>query len=141
MPRFGQKSASRLQTCHPDLIRLFEKVVYKFDCSILDGHRNKERQDKAFELKRSKVQYPYSKHNKYPSTAIDVAPYPIDWGENGGSAQRRKAIARFYYFAGYVKGIAEDLQIEIRWGGDWDGDREFTDQSFDDLPHFELVQH
>ena len=33
--------------------------------------------------------------------------------------------------------VAAGLDIEIRWGGDWDGDNEFTDQSFDDLVHFE----
>jgi hypothetical protein len=34
-------------------------------------------------------------------------------------------IARFYFFAGYVKG-----------GGDVD----FNDQNFHDLPHFELAE-
>jgi len=28
---------------------------------------------------------------------------------------------------------------KLRWGGDWDSDKVFDDQNFDDLPHFELV--
>ena len=62
--------------------------------------------------------------------AVDVCPYPIDWNNK----------ERFYHFAGYVKGIADSMGIKIRWGGDWDGDTVFDDQSFHDLPHFELLE-
>ena len=41
-------------------------------------------------------------------------------------------------FAGYVQGVAEQLGIKIRWGGDWDSDFDFKDQTFNDLVHFEL---
>jgi len=140
MPSFGKKSLKRLETCHPDIQKIMNIIITHYDCSVLCGYRDKLTQTLAFEQKRSKVEWPYSKHNKYPSIAIDVVPYPIDWGEKGTSAQRRKAIARFYHFAGYVQMAADILQIKIRWGGDWDGDYNFSDQSFDDLPHFELVQ-
>ncbi len=33
---------------------------------------------------------------------------------------------------------AKDLKIEIRWGGDWDRDGDTTDQTFNDLVHWEL---
>ncbi len=36
---------------------------------------------------------------------------------------------------------AHDLGIELRWGGDWDRDAEFDDQTFNDLPHFELYDY
>ena len=42
------------------------------------------------------------------------------------------------YFAGVVKGIASQMGIGIRWGGDWDMDTEVKDNRFDDLVHFEL---
>jgi hypothetical protein len=44
-----------------------------------------------------------------------------------------------YNFIGYVQGIADELGIKIRSGADWDMDNNFHDQSFMDLPHFELV--
>jgi peptidoglycan L-alanyl-D-glutamate endopeptidase CwlK len=50
-----------------------------------------------------------------------------------------------HYFAGYVKATAEQLKKDqlichdIRWGGDWDSDTEVNDQTFIDLPHFELI--
>ena len=31
------------------------------------------------------------------------------------------------------------MGIKLRWGGDWDGDWQTRDNTFDDLPHFELA--
>jgi peptidoglycan L-alanyl-D-glutamate endopeptidase CwlK len=48
-------------------------------------------------------------------------------------------------FAGYVVGIADRLYEQglmtkkVRWGGDWDKDWEASDNTFDDFPHFELL--
>jgi hypothetical protein len=136
--KFGKTSLSRIETCKPDLENLFKRVVSTYDCSILCGTRTRQEQDLAYNTKRSKVKWPNSKHNSNPSSAVDVAPYPIDWGEKGTAEQRRKAIARFYHFAGYVKAMADVMNIKIRWGGDWDGDNNFADQRFDDLVHWEL---
>jgi len=118
---------------------LLNYVVRKYDCSVLCGTRTRAEQDLAFNSGNSTVKWPKSKHNSNPSRAADVAPYPIDWGEAGTKEQRRKAIARFYHFAGYVLAMAEVLNIKVRWGGDWDNDRNFADQKFDDLVHWELV--
>jgi hypothetical protein len=129
MPKFGNSSATRLATCHPDLQKLFNEVIKNYDCTILQGHRSKEEQDEFFRTGRSKVQYPNSKHNSSPSMAVDVVPYPIDWNDWN----------RFYHFAGYVKGVADSLGIRIRSGIDWDGDNDFNDNTFNDAPHFELL--
>ena len=129
MPKFSDKSLGILRGCHSDLIRLFQEVIKNYDCTVLCGQRTKEEQDEAFRTGKSKLEYPNSKHNKSPSMAVDVVPYPIDW----------KDTKRFYHFMGYVKGIADQLDIKIRCGGDWDGDNDFKDQSFHDLPHFELL--
>ena len=139
MPRFGNTSQERLDTCHEDIQSLFNYVVRNYDCTILEGHRSKEDQQEKFNSGKSKVKWPMSKHNKLPSRGVDVAPYPIDWGESGSQEERRKALARFYYFAGYVLAVSEMLGIRVRWGGDWDGDKIFSDQSFDDLVHWELL--
>ena len=45
----------------------------------------------------------------------------------------------FYYFGGIVRGIALEMGIRIRWGGDWDGDHTLNDQNFNDLLHFEVI--
>jgi peptidoglycan L-alanyl-D-glutamate endopeptidase CwlK len=126
--KFGKTSKKRLQTCDEKLQLLFNEVVKAFDCSILVGHRGEEDQNKAYREGNSQVKWPKGKHNKKPSSAVDVAPYPIDWEDR----------ERFSYFAGFVKGVAWRLNTPIRWGGDWDGDTELSDNNFDDLVHFEL---
>ena len=128
MPKFGTRSKKNLYTAHPDLIKVFKEVVKNFDCTVIEGHRIKERQNKLFDEGKSKLKYPKGKHNASPSNAVDVAPYPIDWNDR----------ERFTYFAGYVLGVAYRMGVNIRWGGDWDMDTQVKDNNFDDLPHFEL---
>ena len=131
MPSFGKKSQERLNTCDPRLVELFETVVEDFDCTVIEGYREKEAQNRAFDEGKSKLRFPKGNHNKYPSLAVDVAPYPIDWEDRD----------RFHYFAGFVKGIASQLGLDIRWGGDWDSDTQTRDNNFDDLPHFEVREN
>ena len=136
MPRFSASSQEALDTCHPALRRLCERVIQDYDFTVLEGHRGKERQNKLVEKGRSQVRWPNSKHNREPSMAVDVAPYPVNWD----------ARSRFYELAGHMQQAFADLQREgkiasrwsLRWGGDWDGDDRHDDQRFDDLPHFEL---
>ena len=135
MPKFSQKSKDNLATCCITLQNLFNEVIQRVDCSVNCGHRGEEAQTKAYNEKRSKVKFPYGKHNSIPSLAVDVYPYPYDWG-NPDSIENWK---KFYYFGGIVRGIAWELGIKVRWGGDWDSDNDLTDQSFNDLPHWEVI--
>lgn len=128
MAKFGKLSWDRLQTVHPDLQLLFQEVVKTYDCAILTGHRDKTAQEEAFHTGKSEKNWPDSLHNKWLSQAVDVAPWPIDWNDT----------KRFYHFAGFVQATAQMMGIKIRWGGDWDSDRDFKDQTFNDLVHFEL---
>lgn len=136
MPRYSDRSKSRLYSCHQDLRLIFETVIVLFDNTILRGHRSKEDQDHAYDSGNSQVKWPNSMHNSYPSMAVDAVPYPIDWHDR----------ERMTLFAGYVIGIAEQLYIQgkishkVRWGGDWDKDTFVDDNDFDDLVHFELIQ-
>jgi peptidoglycan L-alanyl-D-glutamate endopeptidase CwlK len=136
MPNFSTTSADRLFTCDVQLRKIFNKVVQHYDCSILEGHRGQINQDQYFKDGVSKVKWPDGKHNKRPSEAVDAAPYPIpkNWG-----ADHWKDMVKFYEFAAIVRYEAKRLGIKIRWGGDWDSDGDYRDQTFDDLVHFELV--
>ena len=130
MPSFSQTSRERLDTCDPRLRRIFDEVVRNFDCSILEGHRERDRQNLMVKEGKSQVRWPQSKHNSVPSKAVDAAPYPIVWADR----------ERFSLFAGYVLGIAASHGVKLRWGGDWSMDWQVSDNNFDDLPHFELVE-
>ena len=79
MPRFGKSSKKRLLTCDKRLQDVFNEVIKYVDCSVLEGHRGEERQNKLKEEGKSKVSYPKGRHNASPSRAVDVVPYPVDW--------------------------------------------------------------
>lgn len=131
MPSFSLRSEERLMTCHPDIIRLMTEVVKVYDISIICGHRNAQDQNAAYYAKppNSKVKWPDSNHNVYPSNAVDVVPYPDLWDSN----------RQFYFMAGYIQSVADRLGILIRWGGNWDDDDDLDDNDFMDLAHFELI--
>jgi hypothetical protein len=130
MPSFGRDSKRILATCHPKIQIILHEVIKHFDCTVIWGHRGKAAQNEAFRTGASKKPWPTSLHNAEPAMAVDVCPYPIDWSD----------VDRFRYFAGFVVGIGAMLDIQIRWGGDWDRDTEVRDnRAFNDLAHFELV--
>lgn len=134
MPIFSKKSLDRKNTCHPELIALFDEVIKYRDCTVLDGHRGKDAQNKAYREGKSKLRWPNGKHNKNPSDAIDVAPYPIDWND----------IERFKNFAKIVFEIYQKLKAEgkitrkLRWGGDFNMNGK-QDDKFLDFVHWELI--
>jgi len=138
--KFGARSLERLNTCHPTLQYVIrEAMIYDLmDFTVLVGHRDQAAQEEAFFKGASKLRWPDSKHNSFPSLAIDIAPWPIRWGEVGGPT-RIKDIGRFYKLAGIVLATSRQLEIPIRWGGDWNMNGDVYDQDFDDLAHFELT--
>ena len=133
MPKFSKSSKRKLETCDIRLQEIFNEVVKTWDCTIVCGYRGEHDQNQAYHDDRSKLKFPQSKHNSLPSIAVDVVPYysnvGIDWNDLGG----------FYMFAGYVMRVAEQMGYKIRYGGDWNGNKRTADQTFNDLPHFELL--
>jgi len=53
----------------------------------------------------------------------------VDWDD----------LNRFYFFGGFVLGIAKSMNIPLRYGGDWNGNMDIKDENFLDLGHFELI--
>ena len=156
---YGATSLQRLATAHEQLQTLMKRVGENFPNTILEGERTVEQQEKNVAKGVSKTMN--SKHVRSPAEAVDAAPDPLAWPQTGKLKARIssvagqltgeqetevmalvgeyvKDVARWYYFGGFVLGTAEEMEIDIRWGGDWDGDRDLDDQSFDDLPHFEV---
>ena len=127
--KFSQRSKNKLSTCEQPIIELCNEMIQIVDFTVLCGHRDKEKQDEAFRLNHSTKRWPYSKHNKLPSIAVDLAPYPIKWNE----------LDRFAYFAGWVMAKAKEMGIKLRWGGDWDNDFNIAEHRLIDMPHFEII--
>lgn len=133
MYRFGKSSAARLGTCHMDLIDIFCEAIESspIDFGISSGMRTSEEQNALFNDGLSKCDG-YVKKSKHQSgLAVDIFAY-VD-----GKASYD--VRHLCMLAGHIIGTANRLGFELRWGGDWDSDRNLDDQSFIDMPHFELV--
>ena len=124
MPRFGKRSKERLKGVDVKLVNVLNELVKIMDVTIIEGLRTKERQEELVKQGASKTKF--SKHIE--GKAVDVAPYPIDWEDRD----------RFHYMGGMIRGIGQQLNIPVRWGGDWDSDGEKKDNRFDDLVHVEI---
>ena len=74
MAKFGKSSKKRLKTCDKQLLNVFNEVIKYVDCSVLEGHRSEERQNKLLKEGKTKVAYPKGRHNSFPSIAVDVVP-------------------------------------------------------------------
>ena len=132
MPRFGKRSRERLRGVDAKLVNVLNEVVKYFDITIIEGLRSQKRQDELVAEGKSKTKF--GKH--VLGKAVDLAPYPIDW----------KARDDFHLLGGFILGVASQMGVNVRWGGDWSssslykGKRTTKDNSFDDLVHFELKE-
>ena len=124
MPKFGKRSRERMRGVDSRLINVMNELIKLMDVTIIEGLRTKERQEELVAKGASKTKF--SKHIE--GKALDVAPYPIDWENRDG----------LYYMGGMIRGIAQQLGYDIRYGGDWDSDGQTKDNNFDDLVHIEI---
>jgi len=125
-------SKRKLSTCNLDLQRVVNKVAEKERVQVIEGRRSPERQRELLKTGKSKTLD--SKHvTDGLSSAVDIIGLnkdgEIDWNDTKAH----------YAFGERVLKVAESMGVKLRWGGDWDGDGDYTDQTFNDLVHFELL--
>tara|TARA_R110002153_G_scaffold19517_1_gene67252 strand:- start:9 stop:383 length:375 start_codon:yes stop_codon:yes gene_type:complete len=115
--KLGTRSLQNLSGVHPDLVAVVKKAIEisEQDFTVLEGIRNINRQREL--VKTGKSTTMNSRH--LTGHAVDLAPWPISWEWEG-----------FYPIADAMKQAAEELEVDLKWGGDW--------KSFPDGPHFEL---
>ena len=136
MHELSKSSIRHYETCHHQLQRLVTFVRAKRAIAVIRGYRSTDDQARAFRTGASNAKPGESKHNAYPSLAVDIAPVealPLWAIRKDLSKEEWKA------FGAEVMEIAKEHKINIRWGGDWDGDGDFTDQKLFDAVHFELL--
>lgn len=151
MPVFGNTSHGRLVTCHRDIQTVMIEAIKYFDFMVIEGHRPIETQHKYFTKGRelhpgadpkefaswviadkSKVithldgYTKKGRHNYDPSKAIDIAPYPVEWGNE----------VAFNALSALILSISNDfmeakrITHPLKWGGHW--------KTFKDLPHYQI---
>lgn len=131
MSNWSDNSLQVRASLDPRLKVMVDELLTYMDVSLICGHRTPQQQAAYFAAGTSKVEWPNSKHNMYPSLAVDMQPYPYPDNEN----DLRAALG---YMAGLCWMIAEREGFSIRWGGDWNRNGSVTDNGFDDLFHLEI---
>ncbi len=143
MNAWSEKSSSKLKDAHRDLIVFANEVLKVHDCTVVWTHRNETTQNSLYDDGKSTLKYPKSKHNKFPSDAIDLVPYVPELG--GPTWDDEYSL----YFCGLALGIADRLfrsgamQYKIRSGLNWSTNRQknFKTNKFRDTLHFELYRN
>jgi len=148
MYKFGNRSEEKLNTAHPDLIKIMNLAITRsrVDFGISEGQRPIERQKELFDQGKSKIDgiNKKGKHNYNPSLAVDIYAFHKDLATRKRIAYDRETLC---YIAGIIVSCSYELYFKgetknlVRWGGNWDKDGVILkDQSFDDLPHFEIYK-
>ncbi len=119
--KYSKRSIERIEQCDERLQLIAYELIHRMDVTVLCGHRNKADQNAAFAAGKSRLRWPNGKHNRFPSHAIDIAPFPIDW----------KNLGRFREMCKHVETISKELGLKIRLGRDFKG--------LVDMPHIELA--
>lgn len=125
---FSEKSLKKLYKCHPVLVELMLYAIRTSDqdFSIIWGFRSDKDQKIAYENGASFKKAGESKHNRKPSEAVDITPFPIprtrvEWED----------VDKFKVLGNHIQTCAEFLDISIVWGGDW---------PMGDYGHYELKE-
>jgi peptidoglycan L-alanyl-D-glutamate endopeptidase CwlK len=130
----NKRSQENLKEVAPSLVKLWTRVNTFVPITVVEGKRSKARQEELVKSGASKKTD--SKHCVEPlAEATDVVPSDFNWSK----PNEWKELRKLYYLAGIVKALSLEMGIKIRWGGDWDSDSDFTDQTFNDLVHYELI--
>lgn len=113
----SKTSLNKLQGVHPDLVKVVERAIKitTQDFSVGEGLRSIVRQKELVAKGASTTM----KSRHITGHAVDLFPYPVSWDWK-----------YFYPIAEAMKQAAKELNVDLKWGGDW--------KSFKDGPHFEL---
>lgn len=142
--KWNARSLEQKATLHTDLRVVIEDALRISDVpfQLVQGARTIDQQREYFKAGKSKINpdayadkdalYAAAKHVVGPGApfarAVDIViegPKPYD-------------MSHLCYVAGVVLTCARIRGIKVRWGGNFDRDKEILEQSFIDGPHFEL---
>jgi peptidoglycan L-alanyl-D-glutamate endopeptidase CwlK len=152
----GEKSISKLEGVHADLMRVVKRAIELTtqDFMVLEGVRPEQRQRELYGQGRSAAELIKAgvdpslakpsanvvtwtlKSNHFKQAdgfghAVDLVPYPVDWN----------TLSKFDAIADAMMQAADELGIKIRHGADWDQDGKLRERGETDNPHFELVNN
>ena len=129
MFKYGTTSENRIQGLDPGLVSVLRLVIQrsKVDVMVAEGLRSKKRQ--ANLLAQGKTWTLNSRH--LTGHAVDIAPLingKVPWNDPKPWVELSKVVFE----------CADELGVILQWGGDWDLDGEWRDESKFDGPHYQI---
>ncbi|TNH06642.1 M15 family metallopeptidase [Testudinibacter sp. TR-2022] len=128
--KLSTRSEMRMVGVHDELKKVVRRAIQltSVDFAVIEGKRTRQRQAELFKQGATKTMN--SRH--LTGHAVDLAPMidgQIPWADKS----KFNAVAKAMFTA------AAELNIKIRWGGDWNENGRSDDERFYDGPHFELT--
>ncbi len=140
----GKTSKRRLEGVDKDIVRVLELAITrtKVDFTVLEGLRTEARQRQLLEQKRTRTMN--SRH--ITGDAVDVAPIvdgKIPWPQwKNGKESYDADMAIWENVKEAIFSAADELDVVIQWGADWDMDGIRVDkdpnETFLDAPHWQV---
>lgn len=145
--KLGTGSLRKLQGVDPRLVEVVQLAITitSQDFSVTEGLRTREYQQKLVDRGASKTLN--SLHIE--GRAVDLVPYfgrgINPWPTHAKTrVEKARRIIAFENVARAMFEAADRLGVPMQWGADWDADgiqvNKDADESFMDMPHFQLPQ-
>lgn len=129
----GKTSLARLQGVDETLVNVVKRAIEisEVDFTVMEGVRTLERQRELYAQGRTapgKIVTWTMKSRHIEGKAVDLVPYPLDWND----------LEKFNKIKDAMFQAAKELDVNLRWGADWDGDGNYREKGEYDSPHFEI---
>ena len=131
--KLGKNSLARLQGVDETLVNVVKRAIEisEVDFTVMEGVRTLERQRELYAQGRTapgKIVTWTMKSRHIEGKAVDLVPYPLDWND----------LEKFNKIKDAMFQAARELDVNLRWGADWDGDGKYREKGEYDSPHFEI---
>lgn len=136
--KLSQRSLDRLKGVDDKLVSVVKRAIEisEVDFMVVEGLRTKQRQEELYaqgRTKAGKIVTWTMKSKHIDGLAVDIAPVnkdgSIDWN----------SFVKFDKMAQAMFNAAKELNVQIRWGADWNQNGKKREKGETDSPHFELV--
>ena len=119
----GKTSMSRLKGVDEQLVNIVKRAIEisDVDFTVLEGVRTLERQRELYAQGRTapgKIVTWTMKSKHIEGKAVDLVPYPLDWND----------LEKFNKIKDAMFQAAKELDVNLRWGADWDGDGNYREK-------------
>ena len=131
--KLGKTSLARLKGVDECLVKVVMRAIEisEVDFTVLEGLRSLERQRELYAQGRTtpgKIVTWTMNSRHVEGKAVDLVPSPVDWND----------LEKFNKIKDAMFQAACEIDVNLRWGADWDGDGKYREKGEYDSPHFEL---